>query len=267
MLSRHSVEPPPFSRREQNYRDILRGLSLGTKPLPGTDVTHIYDHTFWFGDLNFRLDEDMTSITKRLEKRELGPLLTKDQLKQSQSAGTAFQQFSAFFFLQIGAVRCGGNIDQSFSLSAEEEVLFQPTYRYEKGQRDQWSWQKIKGRNIRINVPSWTDRVLVCSRKHTYIQNTSYGENLSSLTSAFYIWTLDKSYKNAFPLILSFILVQGKTRSSCVNRSLELNPPPSDLCPQLLPTPLVVKVCVRSSRVVPHCNFQPAVCHDLGSGF
>ena len=46
-------------RRNNNFRDILRGLQLGqtARRFGGTvDLAHQFHHLFWFGDLNYRVD-------------------------------------------------------------------------------------------------------------------------------------------------------------------------------------------------------------------
>ncbi|CAM9603541.1 unnamed protein product, partial [Bubo scandiacus] len=47
------------ARRNQNYLDILRLLSLGDKQLSSFDISLRFTHLFWFGDLNYRLDMDI----------------------------------------------------------------------------------------------------------------------------------------------------------------------------------------------------------------
>lgn len=46
-------------RRNQNFVDILRLLSLGDKQLSALDISLRFTHLFWFGDLNYRLDLDV----------------------------------------------------------------------------------------------------------------------------------------------------------------------------------------------------------------
>lgn len=46
-------------RRNQNYLDILRLLSLGDRQLSAFDISLRFTHLFWFGDLNYRLDMDI----------------------------------------------------------------------------------------------------------------------------------------------------------------------------------------------------------------
>lgn len=51
-------------RRNQNYLDILRLLSLGDKQLNSFDISLRFTHLFWLGDLNYRLDMDIQVIQK-----------------------------------------------------------------------------------------------------------------------------------------------------------------------------------------------------------
>lgn len=55
---RTGVRSPPC-RRNQNYLDILRLLSLGDKQLSSFDISLRFTHLFWLGDLNYRLDMDI----------------------------------------------------------------------------------------------------------------------------------------------------------------------------------------------------------------
>nr|XP_020647513.1 phosphatidylinositol 3,4,5-trisphosphate 5-phosphatase 2 [Pogona vitticeps] len=59
--------------------------------------------------------------------------------------------------------------------SAEEEITFPPTYRYERGSRDTYVWHKQKPTGVRTNVPSWCDRILWKSYPETHINSNSYG--------------------------------------------------------------------------------------------
>lgn len=58
----------PHRRRNQNYLDILRLLSLGDRQLSAFDISLRFTHLFWFGDLNYRLDMDI--------QVQMGPMVT-----------------------------------------------------------------------------------------------------------------------------------------------------------------------------------------------
>ena len=62
------ASPHPHHRRNQNYLDILRLLSLGDRQLSAFDISLRFTHLFWFGDLNYRLDMDIQVQT--------GPVVT-----------------------------------------------------------------------------------------------------------------------------------------------------------------------------------------------
>uniref|UniRef100_A0A8C4NGV9 phosphatidylinositol-3,4,5-trisphosphate 5-phosphatase n=2 Tax=Eptatretus burgeri TaxID=7764 RepID=A0A8C4NGV9_EPTBU len=147
------------ARRNQNYFDIVRTLSLGDKKLLNVDLTCRFTHLFWFGDLNYRLNMDVTEVLDMLQGGEFEQLFTADQLALERATAHIFNNFQ------------------------EEEVTFPPTYRYERGTRDNYVYQKFKTSGIRINVPSWCDRVLWKSYPEVHIACTSYGCPDDILTS------------------------------------------------------------------------------------
>lgn len=72
----------------------------------------------------------------------------------------------------------------STHLFAEEgEINFAPTYRYERGTRDTYKWEKQKATHVKINVPSWCDRVLWKSFANASLHQTSYGCATNIVTS------------------------------------------------------------------------------------
>uniref|UniRef100_A0AAQ4QPZ6 phosphatidylinositol-3,4,5-trisphosphate 5-phosphatase n=1 Tax=Gasterosteus aculeatus aculeatus TaxID=481459 RepID=A0AAQ4QPZ6_GASAC len=140
-----------IARRNQNYLDILRLLSLGDKQLSSFDISLRFTHLFWLGDLNYRLDMDIQEILNYINRKEFEPLLKVDQLNLEREKNKVFLRFG------------------------EEEISFPPTYRYERGSRDTYVWQKQKATGMRTNVPSWCDRILWKSYPETHIVCNSYG--------------------------------------------------------------------------------------------
>uniref|UniRef100_A0A671M668 phosphatidylinositol-3,4,5-trisphosphate 5-phosphatase n=1 Tax=Sinocyclocheilus anshuiensis TaxID=1608454 RepID=A0A671M668_9TELE len=138
-------------RRNHNFQDILRLLSLGEKQLGTFDISLRFNHLFWCGDLNYRLDLDALDILKHVSKREFDELMCADQLIRERHRRKAFFNFK------------------------EEKILFPPTYRYERGSRDCYLWQKYKSSGVQVNGPSWCDRVLWKSYPESHIICTSYG--------------------------------------------------------------------------------------------
>ncbi|XP_031979559.1 phosphatidylinositol 3,4,5-trisphosphate 5-phosphatase 2-like isoform X1 [Corvus moneduloides] len=138
-------------RRNQNYSDILHSLALGDKRLGGFDLTLRFTHLFWFGDLNYRLDMDVQDILTHIVKKDFQALLAVDQLNLEREKNKVFLRFS------------------------EGDISFPPTYRYERGTRDTYVWQKSKPTGVRINVPSWCDRILWKSHPETHVVCNSYG--------------------------------------------------------------------------------------------
>ncbi|KAK6296469.1 hypothetical protein J4Q44_G00326110 [Coregonus suidteri] len=148
-----------IGRRNQNYLDILRLLSLGDKQLSSFDISLRFTHLFWLGDLNYRLDMDIQEILNYINRKEFDPLLKVDQLNLEREKNKVFLRF------------------------AEEEISYPPTYRYERGSRDTYVWQKQKATGMRTNVPSWCDRILWESYPETHIVCNSYGCTDDMVTS------------------------------------------------------------------------------------
>ncbi|GAA6090569.1 phosphatidylinositol 3,4,5-trisphosphate 5-phosphatase 2A, partial [Tachysurus ichikawai] len=90
-------------------------------------------------------------ILNYINRKEFDPLLKVDQLNLEREKNKVFLRF------------------------AEEEITYPPTYRYERGSRDTYVWQKQKATGMRTNVPSWCDRILWKSYHETHIVCNSYG--------------------------------------------------------------------------------------------
>nr|XP_046188201.1 phosphatidylinositol 3,4,5-trisphosphate 5-phosphatase 2A-like [Oncorhynchus gorbuscha] len=134
-----------IGRRNQNYLDILRLLSLGDKQLSSFDISLRFTHLFWLGDLNYRLDMDIQEILNYINRKEFDPLLKVDQLNQEREKNKVFLRF------------------------AEEEISYPPTYRYERGSRDTYVWQKQKATGVHTLTHSLTH-----SHTHTHTLTQSF---------------------------------------------------------------------------------------------
>ncbi|XP_025080135.1 phosphatidylinositol 3,4,5-trisphosphate 5-phosphatase 2-like isoform X2 [Pomacea canaliculata] len=192
-------------RRNTNFRDILKGLSLGPRNLDGYDVTHKFHHVFFFGDLNYRVAEPIESVLLRTEQRDLRFLLDKDQLKKAQLLKKAFVAFN------------------------ETEISFMPTYRLERQTAGyKYDWRKVKKTGERINVPSWCDRILWHSFPGTFIENSAYGSVDNLLNSdhrpvfgSFVLGITSQFVQNRTSLqedaiiTLIFDTVEAQIRTSC----------------------------------------------------
>jgi len=53
-----------IEHRRANYVEILQGIQLG---LRGIDLTNQWDHVFWMGDLNYRIDMERTAVREEVE--------------------------------------------------------------------------------------------------------------------------------------------------------------------------------------------------------
>jgi inositol polyphosphate 5-phosphatase INPP5E len=135
--------------RIEEYDKIcgLINLPKNLKPLNpryvSKDLTARFDFAFWFGDLNFRLENSSTEVMNiinemNVENMEMESsietLLKHDQLNKIMKKELAF-----FDFNEVSA------------------VLFPPTYKFKYGSIDYDTDSK--------RVPSYTDRILFRSKK------------------------------------------------------------------------------------------------------
>ncbi|XP_072180277.1 phosphatidylinositol 3,4,5-trisphosphate 5-phosphatase 1-like [Diadema setosum] len=146
-------------RRNNNFHDILKGLSLGNKGLNLFDLNNQFHHVFWLGDLNYRIDWNVQEILQNIHVKNYDVLIDHDQLKIEKDQGHIFVAFD------------------------EDEITFPPTYRYEIGHRSVYAYKKVKKTGVRINQPSWCDRVLWKSYPETHVVNTTYGCTTDIVTS------------------------------------------------------------------------------------
>jgi hypothetical protein len=136
---RRGSKRPPLQPAASSSAALLHSLPLGT---PGADICTGFDHSFWVGDLNFRLDygsleqdpidtpleEDWSAIVAAAQRSDWPPLRACDQLSRVRREGRAFYGWR------------------------EAELSFAPTFKVAKGRAGE--------RYARKRAPAWTDRVL-----------------------------------------------------------------------------------------------------------
>ncbi|XP_039247097.1 phosphatidylinositol 3,4,5-trisphosphate 5-phosphatase 1 isoform X2 [Pipra filicauda] len=149
-------------RRNQNYTNILRFLTLGDKKLSPFNITHRFTHLFWLGDLNYRVEQppaEAENIIQKIRQQQYPELLAFDQLLLERKDQKVFLQFE------------------------EEEITFAPTYRFERGSREKYAYTKQKATGMKYNLPSWCDRVLWKSYPLVHVVCQSYGCTTDIMTS------------------------------------------------------------------------------------
>jgi len=111
-------------------RTDAEGFVGSSSSSSSTSQVNISDHDviFWFGDLNYRVDESIPceQVIELCEANEFDALIAKDQLTIERAAGRAFSVFQ------------------------EGPLTFRPTYKYEPG-TDTYSPKR---------TPGWCDRIL-----------------------------------------------------------------------------------------------------------
>ncbi|XP_067327916.1 phosphatidylinositol polyphosphate 5-phosphatase type IV [Anolis sagrei] len=148
--------------RVLDYNKTIQALAL-PKNLPDTnpyrsssgDVTTRFDNVFWFGDFNFRLNENREAVEQILSqgpKADLSKLLEHDQLRKEMDKGSIFKGFQ------------------------EAPIRFRPSYKFDVGMDSYDSTSKQR-------TPSYTDRVIHRSRHKDDIHAVKYSSCLGIKTS------------------------------------------------------------------------------------
>ncbi|XP_068096874.1 phosphatidylinositol 4,5-bisphosphate 5-phosphatase A isoform X2 [Hyperolius riggenbachi] len=136
-------------QRVDNFESILQ-LQQFQGPLANGVLDH--DLVFWFGDLNFRIDDlDLQFVKAAIQGNKLSLLWEKDQLSVAKFEEPVLSGFM------------------------EGPLTFPPTYKYDVGTNTYDTSSKKR-------KPAWTDRIL-WKMKHSFSQNASEKADMSSSVS------------------------------------------------------------------------------------
>ncbi|XP_078523390.1 phosphatidylinositol 4,5-bisphosphate 5-phosphatase A [Lissotriton helveticus] len=139
-------------QRMENFGSILQ-LQQFEGPLANGVLDH--DVVFWFGDLNFRIEDyDMHFVKYAIDNSKLGLLLEKDQLTMAKSTEHVLKGF------------------------LEGPLKFPPTYKFDVGTNNYDTSAKKR-------KPAWTDRILwkMKAPSSPRLSQNSAGRRLSGATA------------------------------------------------------------------------------------
>jgi len=133
--------------RNEHFRAIVRGLTPSIRQINNTsiDITNQFDHLFWIGDLNYRIELPREEVMEFIAEKNWNALLRRDQLKREIEQNTAFMNFE------------------------EEIIVFKPTYKFSIGSSSEYSEEKP------VRVPAWCDRILWKTLPRDDLSHESYG--------------------------------------------------------------------------------------------
>jgi len=137
VVSHFAARASRLKKRQKNYIESVSHMSNHVKH----QLLHSYDHLFWLGDFNYRVDlgshgtpAEFQRVNAYIKQNKFDSLVRCDQLRQQMLLGNVFYGFS------------------------EGEIDFAPTYRMEPGSSRTYG-------NKRNQNPSYCDRVLWRSRE------------------------------------------------------------------------------------------------------
>ncbi|GLE02851.1 hypothetical protein PINS_up011715 [Pythium insidiosum] len=133
----------------KSTRGSLGGARRSTATAP-TTIADAFDHVFWYGDLNYRINGTRRMIDRLLLHQQHAVLRFNDQLLIEMTRGNVFAGFS------------------------EGPLHFRPTYKFDKHSDAYDSSAKQR-------IPSWTDRVLFKSNveDRSALRQLSYRSDMS----------------------------------------------------------------------------------------
>eukprot|EP01133_Synstelium_polycarpum_P015424 gene15424-18292_t len=137
-------------QRNQNYKDIVKGLQMGMKSM---DVLNQFHHVFWMGDFNYRVDLFREEVLLLIKRRNMSKLLAADQLARQKASDRVFFGFK------------------------EQPILFPPTYKTLRGSESTYTEEKAR-------VPSWCDRILHRSLPYTQPLNPLMYDSARSVVTS-----------------------------------------------------------------------------------
>jgi hypothetical protein len=123
-LAAHQRE---VERRNDEFQRI--SMDLSSKIGDGNGLLSSFDHVFWAGDMNYRINGTRQVVDKLLEKDMYDVLVNNDQLTLAMMSNSCFEGF------------------------VEGPLNFKPTYKFDKNSDAYDTGKKQR-------IPSWTDRVL-----------------------------------------------------------------------------------------------------------
>jgi len=157
-----------FDIGESAIREVIRSGSLSHFDVSSTTVgLSDHDHTFWLGDLNYRIDESM-STEKVLHLSESCHLQRRNRGGGNASAASTMLD-ELRHLDQLNMERAAGRAFDGF----EEGILsFPPTYKFQPG-TDMYEQRPDK----KLRAPAWCDRILWMSQQEDHVQQLTYSSS------------------------------------------------------------------------------------------
>ena len=137
-----------FEIGDEAVKEVIRLGSL-SQWATVTNSVGISDHdvVFWFGDLNYRVDESIPTerVLELSTSNMLEELIDHDQLNIERAQGRVFQDFE------------------------EGVLMFPPTYKYQPG-TDLYEQRPDK----KLRAPAWCDRILWLAQEPGHVAQLNY---------------------------------------------------------------------------------------------
>ncbi|KAI8615688.1 Endonuclease/exonuclease/phosphatase [Chytriomyces sp. MP71] len=157
-----SAHQERVSERRNDYKKLSTKISAQFKchhevEAGDVDLQQKFDHVFWFGDLNYRVNGTRSMVDLLLQRQDQEVMLSNDQLVHEMKHGHVLDGFN------------------------ESLIRFPPSYKFDTYKPKRWRIAR-SGRNVlkvypggesclsfydtsnKCRIPSWTDRILFSTR-------------------------------------------------------------------------------------------------------
>ncbi|RMZ94501.1 Type II inositol 1-4-5-trisphosphate 5 [Brachionus plicatilis] len=153
VCSHFAADTDKLEKRNSDFRAAMQKLNFQQDSDTGYSFRlDDHDTIFWFGDLNYRLDNlSLTRTFRLINEQNYDQLLKYDQLSHEKTLEKIFHNYQ------------------------EGRINFRPTYKYVT-RSDLYEKQSLvtsldqEDNFGKVKLPSWTDRVLYKSQKCTLVQ-------------------------------------------------------------------------------------------------
>jgi len=133
--------------RNNDYEKIMSDIRLSPRGIGPTAYHHF---TFFFGDLNYRIQAPRPEVMDLIAANDFTKLQGYDQLFKEMAGSRVLQGFT------------------------EAPCNFRPTYRFLRYETGEGSSLRLYN-DEKQRVPSWCDRILWRSQPGFYLKNTTFG--------------------------------------------------------------------------------------------
>ena len=128
--------------------------ALKNKKLSQFDLTDQFQHMFFFGDVNYRINISGPDIVELVKKEDYYAIYSADQLKEEMDKKRVFVGFGECVTARLNLLSLVILCTSCSHDTEEAAILFPPTYRFSKNGRspEDYVWVKQKRSGVSVHT-------------------------------------------------------------------------------------------------------------------